>query len=231
MKLRSIIVEDDLIARRTLEHMCMNHESIQHIESFESAEEALLMLETIEVDLIWLDVEMKNLTGFELLNRLKTSPSVIMTTSNPKYAYEAYQYDIIDFIQKLIKPERFKTAISKVLSLEKFSSKKHEWRQNDDIFIKVDKKYIRLSIAEISYLENLSDYVKIFTKDKVYVVHSTLKSLDERLGTNFFRVHRSYLVNLSKIQDVDENNLIVENKVIPISRRVRAEFLEKLNIL
>lgn len=86
------------------------------------------MMETIEVDLIWLDVEMKKLTGFELLNRLKTSPSVIMTTSNPKYAYEAYQYDIIDFIQKLIKPERFKTAISKVLSLEKFSSKKHEWK-------------------------------------------------------------------------------------------------------
>jgi DNA-binding LytR/AlgR family response regulator len=95
----------------------------------------------------------------------------------------------------------------------------------------VDKKYIRLAIADIAYIENISDYVKIITKSKAYVVYSTLKSLDDRLGGNFFRVHRSFLVNLSKIQDVEENNLIVEGKVIPISRRVRSEFLEKLNIL
>jgi DNA-binding LytR/AlgR family response regulator len=231
MKLKSIIVEDDLIARRTLEHLCCNHESIRHLESFESAEEALVFLDTVPVDLIWLDVEMENLTGFELLNRLKSSPSVVMTTSNPEYAFEAYQYDIIDFIQKPIKPERFKSALSKILALEKFSTKRYEKLQSDDIFVKVDKKYIRLAINDILYIENMSDYVKIFTKNKVYIVHSTMKSLDERLGGNFFRVHRSYLVNLSKIQDVDENNLIVGDKVIPLSRRVRAEFLEKLNIL
>lgn len=231
MKLRSIIVEDDILARKTLEHLCQKHESIDHLQSFESAEEALLFLDTIEVDLIWLDVQMDGLSGFDLLKRLLVSPSVIMTTSSAEYAFEAYQHDIIDYIQKPINLSRFKSAVSKVLLLEKHSISEAEASQNDDLFIKSDKKYIRLAIDDISYVENLSDYVKIHTKSNVHIVHSTMKSLNEKLGDAFFRVHRSYLVNLNKIQDVDENNLIADGKVIPISRRTKAEFLEKLNIL
>ncbi|MFT5885023.1 MAG: DNA-binding LytR/AlgR family response regulator [Arcticibacterium sp.] len=233
MKLKSIIVEDDLIARRTLEHLCGNHDSIQHVESFESAEEALLFLETVEVDLIWLDVQMKGLSGFDLIKRLTIKPFIVMTTSNPEYAFEAYQHDISDYIQKPISLIRFKAAVDKAVTLKKLSSKKDiDSKVVEDIFVKVDKKYVRLGINDISYIENLSDYAKIYTSSKdVHVIHSTLKSLNEKLGDRFFRVHRTYLVNLSKIQDVDENNLIIEGKVIPISRRVKAEFLEKLNIL
>lgn len=231
MKLRSIIVEDNFIARRTLENLCSNHDSINHLESFESVEEALLFLDSVEVDIIWLDVEMKGLTGFDLVKRLPVLPSIIMTTSSTEYAFEAYQSDILDYIQKPISLPRFRTAVAKVLAQDKFNTKKAETTQKDNIFIKVDKKYIRLSISDIVYVENLSDYVKIVTHSNVYIVYITMKSLDEKLGDQFFRVHRSYLVNLGKIKDVDENNLVVEGKVIPISRRIRTEFLEKLNIL
>ncbi|MGK0139115.1 MAG: DNA-binding LytR/AlgR family response regulator [Algoriphagus sp.] len=233
MKIKSIVVEDDLIARRTLENLCRNHDFIHHLESFESAEEALLFLETVEVDLIWLDVQMKGLTGFDLIKRLTIKPFIVMTTSTPEYAYEAYQHDILDYIQKPISLVRFKAAVDKAVNLKSLSSKKDDVPQlSEDIFVKVDKKYIRLDINDICYVENLSDYVKIYTSNKeVHIIHSTLKSLKEKLGGRFFRVHRSYLVNLSKIQDVDDNNLIIGGKVIPISRRVKADFMEKLNIL
>ncbi|AWV98568.1 LytR/AlgR family response regulator transcription factor [Arcticibacterium luteifluviistationis] len=230
MKLRSIVVEDDILARKMLEHLCVKHESLEHLQSFESAEDALVFLETINVDLIWLDVEMGELNGFDLLKRLANPPSVIMTTSSSAYAFEAYQHDIVDYILKPINLDRFNSAVTKVMSLERHNPKENETADND-IFIKSDKKHIRLAIDDITYVENLSDYVKIYTKSNVHIVHATMKSLGEKLGDAFFRVHRSFLVNLNKVKDVDDNNLIAGGREIPISRRTKSEFLEKLNIL
>ncbi|WP_341228604.1 LytTR family DNA-binding domain-containing protein [uncultured Arcticibacterium sp.] len=230
MKLRSIVVEDDILARKMLEHLCEKHESLEHLQSFESAEDALVFLETIDVDLIWLDVEMGELNGFDLLKRLANPPSVIMTTSSSAYAFEAYQHDIVDYILKPIKLDRLNAAVTKVMSLEKHNPKETEVADND-IFIKSEKKHIRLSVDDIVYVENLSDYVKICTKSNVHIVHATMKSLGEKLGDDFFRVHRSFLVNLNKVKDVDDNNLIAGGREIPISRRTKTEFLEKLNIL
>ena len=237
MKLRSIILEDNKVARIALERLCQNHKSLEHLASFEKAQDALSFLEENEVDLIWLDVEMEGMNGFEFLNQLAVLPAVIMTTSSKEYAYEAFQYSIADYIQKPITKPRLNMAIEKVL--EKINASEQVMTsgtsdssvESDNIYVKIDRKFVRLKKSDISYIENLGDYVKIFTETESFIVLTVLKSLEKKLGSGFFRVHRSFIVNLSKILDVDENNLVIKNKVIPISRRQKSEFLQRLNIL
>ena len=102
---------------------------------------------------------------------------------------------------------------------------------SENIYVKIDRKFIRIKKSEVSYIENFGDYVKIFTELDTFVVLTQLKVIEKKLGPAFFRVHRSYIINLNKILDVDENNLVIKNKVIPISRRQKSEFLRLLNIL
>lgn len=237
MRLKSIIIEDSKIARVALEKQCQSHKSIEHIASFEMATEALDFLAENEIDLIFLDVEMDGMNGFEFLNALAVLPAVIMTTSSKEYAYEAFQYSIVDYIQKPITKPRLNMAIEKVL--EKWDKPEPETSSytvddntgEDNIYVRIDRKFVRLRKPDIYYIENLGDYVKIFTEKESYVMLGQLKNLEAKLGNSFFRVHRSYIVNLNKILDVDENNLVVKDKVIPISRRQKAEFLQRLNIL
>jgi DNA-binding LytR/AlgR family response regulator len=156
-------------------------------------------------------------------------PQVIMTTSRVEYAFEAYQYQVTDYIQKPITQPRFKMAVEKVLELNirktTVSPERHE------IYVKTDGRYIRLSYDDILYVENIGDYVKIFTKKQSYIVHTTMKYLEEKLGNDFLRVHRSYIVHLDKIVDIEENTLVIENKVIPISRANKPELINRLNML
>jgi DNA-binding LytR/AlgR family response regulator len=237
MKLKSIIVEDNNIARRALERLCNGHKSINQIASFDNAIEALEFLDKKEVDLIWLDVELNGMNGFEFLNELSVLPSIIMTTANKEYAYEAFQYNIVDYIHKPITKPRFNMAIEKVLErlgttdteINTDMSESRNW--GDNIYVKIDRKFIRIIKSDISYIENLGDYVKIFTEKECFIVLTVLKNLEKKLGADFFRVHRSFIINLNKILDVDDNNLVIKNKVIPISRRQKAEFLQRLNIL
>ncbi|AWW00470.1 LytR/AlgR family response regulator transcription factor [Arcticibacterium luteifluviistationis] len=236
MKLSSIIIEDSKIARVALERQCQGHKSIEHIASFEMASEALDFLAENEIDLIFLDVEMEGMNGFEFLNALAVLPAVIMTTSSKEYAYEAFQYSIVDYIQKPITKPRLNMAIEKVLekwntSEPQTSSYTVEESGEENIYVRIDRKFVRIRKPDISYIENLGDYVKIFTEKESYVMLGLLKNLEVKLGSSFFRVHRSYIVNLNKILDVDDNNLVVKDKVIPISRRQKTEFLQRLNIL
>jgi DNA-binding LytR/AlgR family response regulator len=229
MKLKCIIVEDELMARIALQRLCEQHDSLILIGVFENATDALLFLAKEQIDLIWLDVEMPGLTGFDLLKSLSSMPQVIMTTSRVEYAFEAYQYQVTDYIQKPITQPRFKMAVEKVLELNirktTVSPERHE------IYVKTDGRYIRLSYDDILYVENIGDYVKIFTKKQSYIVHTTMKYLEEKLGNDFLRVHRSYIVHLDKIVDIEENTLVIENKVIPISRANKPELINRLNML
>jgi DNA-binding LytR/AlgR family response regulator len=237
MKLRSIILEDSKIARIALERLCMNHNMLDHIASFENAKDALVFLEETEIDLIWLDVEMDNMNGFEFLNELAVLPAVIMTTASTEYAYEAFQYDIVDYIHKPVTKPRLNLAIEKVQERIKntepiISNEPSKTTQDaDNIYVKIDRKFVRIKKSAILYIENFGDYVKIFTEKESFVVLTPLKNMEKKFGDSFFRVHRSYIVNLNKILDVDENNLVIQNKVIPISRRQKAEFLKRLNII
>ncbi|GAB3570105.1 LytTR family DNA-binding domain-containing protein [Spirosoma luteolum] len=217
------------MARKSLQRLCEQHGSLELLAVFENAEDALAFLSTEEVDLIWLDVEMPGLSGFDLLENLTSMPQVVMTTTKTEYAFDAYQYQVTDYLQKPVTQPRFKIAVEKVLDLNNRKTAVSTERQ--EIYIKTDGRYIRLPYTEILYVENVGDYVKIVTKTQAHVVHTTMKYLEEKLGSPFLRVHRSFIVHLDKIVDIEENNLVVDKKVIPISRANKPELMNRLNLL
>ncbi len=229
MKLKCIIVEDEVMARKSLQRLCEQHESLDLVSVFENAEDALVFLSTEKVDIIWLDVEMPGLSGFDLLENLTTIPQVIMTTTKTEYAFDAYQYQVTDYLKKPIMMPRFKMAVDKVLELN--ARKTTVSTQRQEIYVKTDGRYIRLPYTDIQYIENIGDYVKIYTHDNSYIIHTTMKYLEEKLGNQFLRVHRSYIVHLDKIVDIEENNLVIAKKVIPISRANKPELMNRLNML
>ncbi len=232
MKLKCIIVDDELMARKNLQRLVDQHSALELLGVFENAEDALLLLNEQEIDLLLLDVEMPGLSGFDLLARLSFMPSVIMTTSKVEYAFEAYEYQVTDYLKKPIIGPRFNLAVEKVLEIAvNKQAEKEAGSGHNEIYIKHEGRYIRLPYEEIQFIENVGDYVKIFTAKNSYIVHSTMKSLDEKLGKNFLRVHRSFIVSLNKIVDIEENTLVIGNKVIPISRANKNELMNRLNML
>lgn len=231
MNLTCIVVDDELMSRQSLQRLCQQHGSLTVAGTFDSATAALDFLTDQPVDLIWLDVEMPGLSGFGLLEQLPSIPFVVLTTSKTEYAFDAFQYQVTDYLQKPISLPRFKISVEKVLELSGRTHTHTNSPERCEIYVKTEGRYIRLPFESISYIENMGDYVKIFTTSQTHIVHATMKSIEEKLGTPFLRVHRSYIVHLDKIVDIEENTLVIRDKVIPISRANKAELMNRLNLL
>ncbi len=233
MILKCIIVDDDIMARKALERLCQKNPSIELLGIFENGQSALDFLETKDPDLIFLDIEMPELSGIEMLNRLPYLPMVVFTTTKTDYAYEAYEFQAIDFLKKPISLVRFEQAIN--IALEKLEKKLSFPRIEDsskEIYVKEEGRYIRIPCEEILFFENVGDYVRVKTTKGQHIIYGTLKSVDERLNdARFLKVHRTYIINLSKIKDIEENSLVIEKTVIPISRSNKAELMGRLRIL
>ncbi|OZI09475.1 DNA-binding response regulator [Siphonobacter sp. BAB-5385] len=234
MKLKCVIVDDELMARLSLERLCEKREELEIIGIFDQSTEGLNFLREKIVDVLFLDVEMPGLSGLELLDQLSYMPSVILTTSKTEYAFDAFQYQVTDYLKKPISLPRFMQAVDKVID-KKSAVKAPVVPKNTDpneIYVKTEGRYIRIEYDNILYVENVGDYVKIRTNQGSHIVYATMKNLEEKLNPKFFfRVHRSFIINLSKIVDIEESNLVIADKVIPISRANKPELLEKLNIL
>jgi DNA-binding LytR/AlgR family response regulator len=236
MKLKVIIVDDEPMARNFLERYCEKNVNLLMSGTFEDALTALDYLQKNEIDILFLDVEMPNLSGFQLLDQLPYMPKVILTTTKTDYAFNAFEYGVADFLKKPITFNRFQEAITKItVSLTEKNLQpvlKIPAVNLEEIFIKADGKLTRLNYKEILYIESLGDYVKYFTATKNYVTLSTLKAVEEKMGsTNFMKVHRSYIVNLQKIKDIQDNSLVIEGKVIPISKSFKSEVMSRINVV
>lgn len=218
------------MSRKALQRLCEQHGSLDVVAAFDNAMGALDFLAEQMVDLIWLDVEMPGLSGLQLLERLPFIPYVVLTTSKTEYAFDAFQYQVTDYLKKPISVPRFNIAVEKVLELST-RLKSGPSSERKEIYIKTDGRYIRLPFENIMYIENTGDYVKIHTNGQTHIVYSTMKYLEEKLGKQFLRVHRSYIVHLDKIVDIEENTLVISNKVIPISRANKPELMNRLNLL
>lgn len=230
MPLTCIIVDDDVMSARSLQRLCEQHNALEVLATFERATDALDYLTEQSVDLIWLDIEMPELSGFDLLEQLPSIPYVVLTSSKTEYAFDAFQYQVTDYLKKPITRPRFNIAVEKVLDLSARAPQTLTDEQQE-IYVKTDGRYIRLPFETISYVENIGDYVKIITSNQSHVVYATMKSMEEKLGTRFLRVHRSYIVHLNKIVDIEDNTLVVSNKVIPISRANKPELMNRLNLI
>lgn len=230
MNLRTLIVDDDAIARASVQALCKKAPSIEVVAICDGAEAAIEILKKQAIDLILLDVEMQGMSGIDLLNELVQQPQVIFITSERKYAYEAFQYQVTDYLQKPIKMNRFQEAVEKARKVQtEIDSYK---KQSTDIYIKIEGRYVRLSYDEILFFEYVGDYVRITTTKERFIIHSTLKSIDQKLkDARFLKVHRSFIINLDKIKDIEEHSLVIQGTVIPISRANKPILLGRLNFL
>jgi DNA-binding LytR/AlgR family response regulator len=229
MKPSCVIVDDEPLSRDFLKKYCEKSDLLDVKGTFPNAEEALNFLKSNEIELVFLDVEMPGANGFELMDQLPYMPKIILTTSKTEYAYMAFQYNVSDYLKKPIQYNRFLEAVNKVNENLKGTTVE---ATKEDIFIKADGKFVRLVYDDILFIESMGDYVKYITPAKTYLTHSTLKAVEEKMDKNsFMKVHRSYIVNLRKIKDIQDYSLVIENKVIPISKSLKAEVLERLNIV
>lgn len=239
MKTSCIIVEDVQIAAEFLRKFCEKSELVEVRGHFPDVAGALEFLDKERVDLIFLDIELPGGTGFDLLDRLTYSPKIILTTSKTEYAFDAFQYHVTDYLKKPITYKRFLEAVSKIHPPDASSpastapaAPPTPSADTDFLFIKAEDKLVRLVKDDIFFIESMKDYVKFVTADKNYITYSTLKNLEEKLnGQAFFKVHRSYLVNINKIDDIRGNMIYVQGHQIPVSKDHKEELLKRLNIL
>ena len=228
-KITVIVVDDDPVQ---LEIICDYVRKTNFLTLEGSFTDPILALEAIvneRPNLLLADVEMPKLTGFELLETIKDPPKTIIITGEEKYAAEAFAVDVIDYLVKPVDSyPRFLKAVNKVKSTP---IAKSTLGDNDSIFIKENALLVKLSLKDITYFEAFGDYVKVGTKDKVHVVHSTLTKVESKLDDKFVRVHRSFVVRLSAIANIDQTNIQVGDKIIPVSKSLKSDLMERINTL
>lgn len=233
MSLSCIIVEDLQVAADYLNRCCEKSGQLTVKGHFLNVQEALTFLNSNVVDLIFLDVEMPGATGFDLLDQIAYAPKVILTTSKPEYAFDAFEYNVTDFLKKPFTYQRFQDALKKIPPVAAAVADNTVTESGlDHIFIKSDGKLIRLNNEDILYIESMGDYVKFVTGEKKYITHNTIKNLEEKVSKqSFIKVHRSYIINIDKISNIRENGLFISGKEIPISKAHKQEVLKRLNII
>ena len=231
MQLNCLIVDDELMARKSLERLTKKVDFLQVVRICENGKEALAALEEEQIDLIFLDIEMPELTGIDFLNNAIALPQVIFTTSNTDYAFDAFEYEVTDFLKKPIAFPRFKIAVEKAWQQHQRQEVVYK-ADATDVYLRVKGRFVRVSYQDIRYFENMGDYVKVVTPTASYVIHGTIKGIESKLNTGqFLKVHRSFIVNMNHIKDIEENTLVIDRKVIPISRANKQALMGKLNLL
>ncbi len=232
-----LIVDDESVSREILTFLCEKEESVNLVDSFSNAMDAFRFLNKEEVDLIFLDVHMPDFTGFEFVQTLKNPPLIIITTSDKGSALKAFEFEsIIDFLNKPIDPERFKKSILKAEKILKKNNKTNAVpvvkKSSDHFFINIDKRLIKINSEEVNLVEASGDYINIQTVKENFRVHTTLARINEKLPQDiFFKVHRSFIINLNKIIDIQDNTVLIHKSVIPISRSKRAELMKRINLI
>lgn len=236
--IKAIIVDDEPLALDVLETYIEQMPNVELVQRCENALEANEALKNHDVDLMFLDIQMPQITGVEFLKSLKNPPAVIFTTAYPEYAVEGFELDAADYLLKPISLDRFMKAVNKVsekLGDSTGNSSGIVEMEGDFIFVKADKKLIKVDFNDIIYIEGLKDYVIIRQEAGRVITLQTMKSLEKKLPVTIFkRVHRSYIVNINKINAVVGNMLEVTEKGatkhLPIGKNYREELLKIINL-
>jgi len=229
--LQYMIIDDEPLAIDVIENYLQRLEAT-HITRCANAVEAFQMLQKRTVDCIFLDIEMPLLSGLDLLKSLKDPPAIIITTAYRDYAVEGFELEVTDYLVKPISFPRFMKALEKIAKAGRPTPQKDDEPSTggkDHLFLKVDKKFIKVLIADILYIESLKDYVRVHTRDGAYITYQSLTEITDKLPADeFTRVHRSYTIALDKITGIDGNCVDIAGKLIPVSRENRPDVFRKL---
>lgn len=223
-KIRCAIVEDEAIARQILTRYLRELEDFELLETFDNPLLAQAYLLENKVDLLFLDIEMPGLNGLSLLRSLPAPPKVIITTAYREYALEGYDLNAVDYLLKPISFERFQAALRKLFELQVFAPTVPMENEETPAFLyfKSGNKWVQVFLDEILYIEGLSNYVKIVGTKGITVVYQKMGYLEEKLPDRLFlRIHKSYIVGLSKIKTWYNNELEIEGKLLPVGEKYR----------
>jgi len=228
MKLKCIIIDDEPIARQLIAEFVDDIDYLELLGEAENPAKAIRLLTENTVDLIFLDINMPTINGINFLKSSKTTASIIMTTAYPQYAVEAFELDVLDYLVKPIPFERFLKACSK--AKEAFDNKKPTGQPAaDHFFIKCDNQIEKVLYDDLLYAESMMNYVILYTTSRKMIVYITLKILEEQLPADkFVKVHKSFLVNRTKIQSIDGNQVNIGIQKIPISQNLREKLLAEI---
>jgi DNA-binding LytR/AlgR family response regulator len=231
--MNALIIDDNKIARATIKQLADRVNDIAVVAECSTAMEAYNLLQVQPVDLLLLDIEMPGMTGLELTkNLVNKRPVIIFITSKRDYAADAFDLNVVDYIIKPVTSSRFIQAIDKAREVWESNKEEVKLREDEFVFVRDTNIVRRLKLDNILYAEAMGDYVKLYTAEKFYAVHTTLKSVEERLpASRFLRVHRSYLVSIGKIDTIEGGVLIVSGKPVPVADAYRAALNKRLNIL
>ena len=226
MKLKTIIIEDEPIAQKKLEVFIKRTELLVNLKTFDDALPALEFLAENNVDLIFLDIKLKEISGIDFLKIAENVPHVIITSAYPEYAVDGFEYEVFDYLLKPFDFERFLRSVHKAL--------KNIYTKNSDtnkIFIKTGSGYKALDKSDICYIEGMRDYLKIVTDSGNIISLLTLDKLKKLLPEcNFQRVHRSYLVSEKKKKKIERDRIYIKDKIIPISDKYRNNFYSQIKM-
>ncbi len=226
--LKCAVVDDSTLQRLSIVRLIQMHPSLQLSGQYKNAVEAKTALLTTEIDLLFLDIEMPILSGFDLLDDITRKPQVIFVTGKTKYAFKAFDYDAVDYLRKPIEKERFYNAVHKAITNYKLKNEEG-FGDEDFIFVKSNLKKRKVFLGELRYIEALGDYVKLVTEHESLIVLSTMKAFQALLpAERFLRIHKSYIVNLDKVQSYNSKNIELENDKLPLSRNRKSDLVEAL---
>lgn len=227
MKLNCIVVDDSAIQRITVTKLVNESTLLNLVGDFSNALEAKSCINNNRIDLIFLDIEMPLINGFDLLDGLKTKPQIIIITSKADYAVKAFEYEATDFLQKPIHRERFSKAIKKAIELHALRHENDEYGEN--IIIKSNLKKLKVLINRIKWIEAYGDYIKVVTDDESHLVLSTMKGFEKELPAGkFIRVHKSYIINLDRVEKFNSKFAEIGNTKIPLSRNKKEEIVKAI---
>jgi DNA-binding LytR/AlgR family response regulator len=229
-----IVIDDDPLSRKVVDEFVKRTDFLELKHSFPTAVEAINLLQKSaeDVDLIFLDIEMPEMDGIDFLNTLKNLPQVIIVSSKEKYALEAFDYDVTDYLLKPATYSRFYKAALKAKNIFESRSKK----ESNEIFIKKNSALVQLKYDDILWVEALENYVIVNAFNEKFTIHFTMKSIESQLpSANFKRVHRSYIVNVKRINRIEDNSIFIKYneglKAIPIGKAYKEKFMNDINLM
>jgi DNA-binding LytR/AlgR family response regulator len=207
-----------------------NHTSLNLVGDFSNAIEAKGCMSVNDVDLIFLDIEMPVISGFDFLDGLKIKPQIVFITSKAEYAMKAFDYDATDYLQKPIALDRFNSSVKRAMDMHllKLDTKEEE---GDHIFIKSNLKKLKIFTSKIKWIEAFGDYVRVVTEDDSNLVLSTMKSFESELSNKkFVRVHKSYIINIDKVERFNSKFAEIGLTKIPLSRNKKEDLVKALSV-
>lgn len=232
-KIRCIIVDDEPMAREILENHLSKISTIEVVDSCKSAIEAFNVISTEKIDLIFLDINMPEISGLSFAKSINKNIKIIFTTAYREYAVDGFDLQAVDYLLKPISFERLLQGVNKYFNesttVQQEETKEIVHEKSDSIFVRSDRKMIKINFSEILFIESLSDYIKIHLKDKNVVTRETISNIEAKLPQHdFLRVHRSYIVALNSIDSFTSELVEMGKKQIPISRSYKDGVLKRL---